>query len=161
MKKSKIFLKALIGIPMGIFVLELFNIIMSIVYGYYIRVDCLGTDINLNSVLKSYLYCSISSYIITVCLYNSVEINKSEISILEKSKESNKLSIPLMIILFVIMISVVIINPDGSAIFGFMSSFIWTGLAMVVVAVKCLLDQYTIKEINKKLKETIKRKDPN
>lgn len=158
MKKSKLFLKSLIGIPMGIFALELINIVMSVVYGEYIRLDCLEGGINLSSIISSYLYCALSSYIITVCLCNSVEINKSEISVLEKSKESNKLSIPLMILLFVIMIPTIIINPDDSDIFGFIPSFIWTGLAMIVVAVKCLFDKYTIKEINKKLKETITKK---
>ena len=156
MKKSTLFLKALIGIPMGIFTLELINIAMSIEYGEYIRLDCLATGINLKSILSSYLYCALSSYLITVCLFNSVEINKSEISILEKSKESNKLSIPLMVLVFVIMIPTIIINDYS--IFGFIPSFLWTGLVMMAVGIKCLFDKYTIKEINKKLKETIVKK---
>jgi len=158
MKKSKLFLKSLIGIPVGIFALELINILLSISYGSYVRLDCMEGVINLNSIIKSYIYCAFSSYIITICLLNSVEIDKSEISVLEKSKESNKLSIPLMILIFIVMIPVIIINPDDSAIFGFVPSFLWTGLAMMIVGIKCLIDRYTIKEINKKLKETIIKK---
>lgn len=155
MKKSKLFLKGLIGIPFGIFALEFANIVVSVEYGKYIRLDCLGVEINLISILKSYLYNIISSYILTVCIINSIEINNKEISILEKAKETNKFTIPLIILLSSIMTPIIIFNPEDSSIIGFIISYLWVGIAMTFVGIKCLLDKYTIKEINKKLKEKI------
>ena len=54
------------------------------------------------------------------------------------------------------MILTILINLNDYYIFGFIPSFIWTGLTMVVYAFKSLKDKYTIREINKKLKENIK-----
>ena len=52
MKKSKLFLKSLIGIPLGIFTLEIVNIIVSVKYGKYIRLDCFEGEINLDNIKK-------------------------------------------------------------------------------------------------------------
>ena len=156
MKKSNIFFKALIGIPIGIFTLEMLNIAVSIIYGEYIRLDCLGNYMKLETILKTYIYCILSSYMISICIFNSVEISKLDISIHEKTKKMNKLNFPLIILLTVIMILTILINLNDYYIFGFIPSFIWTGLTMVVYAFKSLKDKYTIREINKKLKENIK-----
>ena len=153
MKKSKIFLKALAGIPMGIFIFELINIIISLHYGSYIRIECLESGLNLKDIIVSYLYCIISSYILGIVMFNSINIYKMELTISQKEKENNRISIPLLIILFVIIFVCMAINPDSYAFFGFIPSLIWSGIAMLFYAVKNLLDKYTLKEINKKLKE--------
>ena len=158
MKKLKLFLKSLIGIPLGIFTLEIVNIIVSVKYGKYIRLDCFEGEINLDNILRSYFYNILTSYMLTVCILNSVYLVKSEIPIVEKQKQSNKLTIPLIIILHLILAIFFITNQDDPSIYGYLISLGWTVFAMFVIAIKDLIDRYTMKEINKKLKETISRK---
>ena len=156
MKNSKNMSKALIGIPVGIFTLELINIIVSICHGTYIRVECLGNNLNLRDIIITYVFCMISSYLLALNIYNSIKTSKKEISILEKAKENNKQSIPIIIILFLISCVSFVINSNGLAILGVLSSFMWAGIVMIVCAFKNILDKHSIKEINNKLKETIK-----
>lgn len=161
MKKSKIFLKALISIPLGIFCLELFNIIISLECGKYIRIECLENGINLNDVITSYVYCIISSYLLGIAAFYSNETMKKEISPSEKRKQNNKVVMPVFGIVFILFAISLYLNPNSYAIFGFFSSFIWSGIAMMIFGVKDLLDKNTVKQINKKIKESIKRMDPN
>ena len=74
MKKSKLLLKSLIGIPIGIFILELFNIWLSIETRQYTRFDAIGAGmIKINNVLISYLFCAITSYLLMIYLIREKE----------------------------------------------------------------------------------------
>ena len=161
MKKSKIFLKALISIPLGIFCFELFNIIISLEYGEYIRIECLENGINLNDVITAYIYCIISSYLLGIAAFYSNEIMKKEISPKEKRKENNKVLMPIFGVVLILFAISQYLSLNSNAFFGIIPSFMWSGIAMMLYGVKNLLDRNTVKQINKKMNETIKRTDPN
>ena len=98
MKGTKNFLKSLIGIPMGIFTLELLNIMISIQQGEYIRLDSLANGINLKSVLLTYIYCSIYSYIIMTAINYMLDFAEIDLTIKERKRRINKIALPLIIL---------------------------------------------------------------
>ena len=156
MKKSKLLLKSLIGVPVGIFVLELFNICLSLGCGEYIRVDAIDTKISLNNVLTAYAYCSITSYLLMVYLnYAKYVLNLG----LPKNEErkANKKIYPVLMVTFLITFFASYIGNIGDIV-GVLASFVWSGIVIIVVSIETLLNKYFIKQINEKLKEISKNK---
>ena len=158
MKKENVYLKALIGIPLGVFTLEIFNMIISIWYGKYIRIEYLLNGGSLIDIILLYIFCMLSSYLLAIHLYSCIETSKMELGISQKQKENNKCTVTVLITIFVLGILSIITRPESLSILGIMISFIWSGIAMVIYAFKNLLDKHTIKEINSKLKMEKKSK---
>ena len=157
MKGLKIFLKSLIGIPMGIFTLETLNIVVSLQEGVYIRLDGLANGINLNSIILTYIYCSIYSYIIMGFINCLLEFAEFDIPLKERKKQVNRTAIPLLLVVFVIFVTTMIINPDNyESIFGMCAAMLWSFVAIIIGMVQNLLSKHSIKEINETLKNAFK-----
>lgn len=157
MKKSTVFLESLIGIPMGIFTLEVLNIIVSLQQGEYIRLDGLANGINLNSVILTYVYCSIYSYITMVFINYLLRFAEFDMPLKERKKQINKVTLPLIILVLVIFLVTMIINPNNyESIFGMCAAMLWSFIVMVIGMVQNLLSKHSIKEINETLKKAFK-----
>ena len=157
MKGLKVFSKPLIGIPMGIFTLEMLNIIVSLQEGEYIRLEGLANGINLSSIILTYIYCSIYSYIIMGFINYLLEFAEFDMPLKERKKQINRTAIPLILLVFVIFVTTMIINPNNyESIFGICAAMLWSFIAMVIGMVQNLLSKHSIKEINQTLKNAFK-----
>ena len=157
MKGLKVFLKSLIGIPMGIFTLEILNIVVSLQEGEYIRLDGLANGINLNSIILAYMYCSIYSYIIMVFINYMLEFAEINLPIKERKRQINKVAIPVIILVLAIFFITMSINTSNyENIFGMCSAVLWSFVAIIIGMVQNLLSKHSIKEINQTLKDAFK-----
>lgn len=157
MKKCKIFLKSLIGIPMGIFTLEMLNIIVSLQEGEYMRLGELVNGNNLNSVISTYIYCSVYSY--TIMIFISYMLNFAEIDLPreERKRQINKVAIPVIILVLTIFFITMVINKNNyESIFGMCAAILWSFVAIIIGMIQNLLSKHSIKEINQTLKEAFK-----
>lgn len=155
MKKSKLFLKSLIGIPIGIFVLELFNICLSIKYGQYVRLDSIENGFFLNNILISYICCAITSYLLMIYLSYSKYILELGLSI-KGEKKANKKAYPILILILIVTF-LVVCTGNLPALIGIIASFVWNGIAVLIITIENLLNKYSVKQINEKLKEVYKK----
>ena len=157
MKGLKVFLKSLIGIPMGIFTLEMLNIMVSLQEGEYIRLDGLANGINLSSIILTYIYCSIYSYIIMVFINYMLNFAEFDLPIKERKRQINKTAIPLIILVLTIFFITMIVNTSNyESLFGMCSAILWSFVAIVIGMVQNLLNKHSIKEINQTLKNAFK-----
>ncbi len=155
MKKSKLLLKSLIGVPIGIFVLELFNIWLSIATGQYTRFDAIEVGVlNLNNVLVSYTFCAITSYLLMIYLNYTKFVLSLELSVKEEKKRNNK-AYPIMMAITVLFVISCYMENIG-AVIGSVASMVWSGIFIIIVAIETLFNKYSIKQINEKLKESFK-----
>ena len=155
MKKSKLLLKSLIGVPIGIFVLELFNIWLSIATGQYTRFDAIEVGVlNLNNVLVSYTFCAITSYLLMIYLNYTKFVLSLELSVNEEKKRNNK-AYPIMMAITVLFVISCYMENIG-AVIGSVASMVWSGIFIIIVAIETLFNKYSIKQINEKLKESFK-----
>lgn len=155
MKKSKLLLKSLIGIPIGIFALEVFNIFLSLKQGEYIRFDAIENNFTLNTVLTSYMYCSITSYLLMLYLNYTKNILNLDLPKKEERKANRKIY-PVLIVIFIIS-SLATYSENIGDIIGVLVAFVWSGLVMLKISVETLLNKYSIKKINQRLKEIYKK----
>lgn len=154
MKGLKIFLKSLAGIPIGIFTLEVLNVILSLEEGTYIRLDGLANGINLESVILIYSYCSLYSYIAMVFINYLLKFEKSDLPIKERKKQINKTALPLIGLFIAIFVTTIIVDKNNyESIFGMCASVLWSFAAMAIGMVQNLLSRYSIKQINETLKK--------
>lgn len=160
MKKSKLLLKSLIGVPIGIFVLELFNIWLSIATGQYARFDAIDMnlevirEISLNNVLISYLFCAITSYLLMIYLNYTKYVLSLELSVKEEKKHNKKVY-PIMMAI-IILFGITCYMESTGAVIGILASMVWSGVFIIIVAIETLFNKYSIKQINEKLKESFK-----
>ena len=155
MKKSKLLLKSLIGIPIGIFVLEVFNIWLSIATGQYTRFDAIERGVlNLNNVLISYSFCAITSYLLMIYLNYTKFVLSLELSVKEEKKRNKKVY-PIMMATTVLF-GIACYMENTGAVMGILASMLWTGIFIIILAIESLFNKYSIKQINEKLKETFK-----
>ena len=156
MKKSKLLLKSLIGIPIGIFVLESFNILLSISTREYARFDAIKVGVlNLNNVLVSYAFCAITSYLLMIYLNYTKFILSLELSVKEEKKRNKKVY-PIMMATTVLF-GIACYMENIGAIIGILASMLWTGIFIIILAIETLFNKYSIKQINEKLKENFKK----
>lgn len=137
--------KALLGIPVTIFLYELFNLTISIILSEYVRVD----NFNLNEVIQNYFSYAVFGYAMALLALISKDISKDAgKNLVEKTNQTLSIFLIIFIVLF---ISEGLILNDMLAsilIIAIMSLVIITLLFIVF-----LLDKKEINKINKKLKE--------
>lgn len=158
MEKLKNLLKTLMGVPMGIFTLEVLNIIVSLQRGEYTRLDGLANGINLNSVILTYVYCSIYSYMIMVFINTSLEEHtKVDVPLQERKKQINRVGITIMTLEVAIFLVIMLIDANNyENIFGMCATILWSSIVMLVESIINLLNKHSVKEINETLKKAFK-----
>ena len=155
MKKVGLFISdlitALIGIPIGIGILELFIFTISIIIGQYIRMDC-G---NLELVIQSYIEAGIFGYgmVWLFIIFNRVIADKEKDHI-NQTKTIIKASWIIITILALIE-GIVSLDLMGALMIASAFSMLFGGALLLVYA----YDKKIIKKINKKIKENQNKED--
>lgn len=150
MKKN--YLKSLIGIPVGIFTLEMLNTWLSIRCGYYTRFEAAETGkIMLNDVLISYLFCIVTSYLAMLQL-NWTRNNLNLGLGIKEARKANRKSYLILVINFIMIFTGACTN-NLAAIMGSLASLIWYGIFITVIAIQTIANKESIKKINEKLKQ--------
>lgn len=156
MKKNELFLKSLIGVPVGIFFLEMLNMCLSIRIGKYVRFEIIETGVfDLNSILVSYLFCAVTSYLFMIYLKYIKHILELGLPVKEERK-ANKKVYPILMVNLIIMI-IAFYTENLAAMIGGLVSYVWSGIVIAIMAVQTLLNRNNIKQINEKLKDLYKK----
>lgn len=142
--------KAFIGIPLAIFLYELFNLTISIVLKQYVRID----GGNLKEVIITYIESAITFYGLAFMMYY--------IDILKKSSEKNEIQMTKSVIntFGIVMILIILIMSiiDNDILFGLITIVMILLLVLVLLFIVFLFDKKEVNNINKKIKEDNKNK---
>lgn len=141
--------KAIIGIPLAIFLYELFNLTISIVLNQYIKID----GFNLEQLIKDYISSSVCGYGLAFMMYYIKNITKtSEKNEVEKTKS-------VVNVFGIVMISVIFITSliDNDIPFGLITIAMISLLVCLLLFIVFLFDKKELNNINKKIKENNKK----
>ena len=153
-------LKSFLGIPIGIFVLEMVNLFVSLKEGQYFRIG--GYDVNI--IVSMYIACSVSSYLMMLYVLSIREIRDMIISPNEKYKKIclgiPNFSFAIIIVLFGLTLAFVefikishLANILVYSAIAVIYSLAWTMTTLTIDEMIFLIAKFRIKKINKKLKE--------
>lgn len=141
----KTFKKAFIGIPLAIFLYELFNLAISIALNQYAKID----GFNLEQLIKDYISSSVCGYGLAFMMYY--------IDILKESSEKNEIQMTKSVIntFGIVMILTILIMSiiDNDVLLGFIISLMIILLVLVLLFIVFLFDKKEVNNINKKIKE--------
>lgn len=141
--------KAIIGIPLAIFLYELFNLTISIILNQYVKID----GFNLEQLIKDYVSGSVCGYGLAFMMYYLKNIIKtSEKNEVEKTKSVvNVFEIVMISIIFIISLI------DNDILFGLITIAMISLLACLLLFIVFLFDKKEVNNINKKIKENNKK----
>lgn len=150
---------AFLGMPLGIFTLEIFNLILSLTEGTYIRVD--GNRLEI--IVFMYIVCALSSYLGMLCVLNVREIREMSLGSKEKIKKfvhgKPNLIWAGLIMGVGIAISIVALVGDSkleeNIFFGVIAvsdSVLWLMIVLFVDELIFMKNKIKIRQINRKLK---------
>lgn len=141
--------KAIIGIPLAIFLYELFNLAISIVLNQYVKID----GFNLEQLIKDYVSSSVCGYGLAFMMYYIKNITKtSEKNEVEKTKS-------VVNVFGIVMISIIFIMSliDNDILFGLITIAMISLLVCLLLFIVFLFDKKEVSNINKKIKENNKK----
>lgn len=141
--------KAIIGIPLAIFLYELFNLTISIVLNQYVKID----GFNLEQLIKDYVSSSVCGYGLAFMMYYIKNITKtSEKNEVEKNKS-------VVNVFGIVMISIIFIMSliDNDILFGLITIAMISLLVCLLLFIVFLFDKKEVSNINKKIKENNKK----
>lgn len=141
--------KAIIGIPLAIFLYELFNLTISIVLNQYVKID----GFNLEQLIKDYISSSVCGYGLAFMMYY--------IDILKNSSEKNEIQMTksvinifgVVIILIILIASII----DNDMLFGCIMIAMISLLVFLLLFIIFLFEKKEVNNINKKIKENNKK----
>lgn len=141
--------KAFIGIPLAIFLYELFNLAISIALKQYVRID--GGD--LKEVITGYVESAMTGYGLAFMMYyidflrkesgkNEIQMTKSVIN-----------TFGIVMILTILIMSII----DNDILFGLITISMILLLVLVLLFIVFLFNKKEVNNINKKIKEDNKK----
>ena len=147
----KVLKKSFVGIPVAIFLYELFNLSISIIMKQYVKVD----GFNLQRLICDYIEFGIIGYGYAFILnYIEYNIKNSEKNVIKRSKSVvNAFGI---VIILVILIGSII---EKEIVFGLLVIAMILLLVMSLLFVLFLFDKKEVNNINNKIKENKKKED--
>ena len=139
----KLFKKSFVGIPVAIFIYEMFNLVLSLEMEQYVKID----GFNLNRLITDYIEYGFIGFVITFVAnylrYNIKDLDKNGI---QRSKSIvNVLTIAIMLI---ILVSTVI---EGQIVVGLLINVMISLLVCIMLFIIYLFDKKDVKKINKKI----------
>ena len=141
----KVLKKSFVGIPVAIFLYELFNLAISIIMKQYVKVD----GFNLQRLIYDYIEFGIIGYGYAFIL-NYIEYNNknSEKNVIERSK--SVVNIFGTVIILIILIGSII---ENEIVFGLLFIAMISLLVMSLLFILFLFDKKEVNNINNKIKE--------
>lgn len=144
----KILKKSLVGIPVTIFIYEMFNLTISIIMKQYVKVD----GFNLQRLIYDYIELGIAGYGYAFILnYMEYNIKKSEKNAIKRS-ESIVNVFGTVIILIILIASII----EKEIAFGLIVIAMISLLVISLLFILFLFDKKDVNNINKKIKENKK-----
>lgn len=155
MKKVGLFISdlinALIGIPIGIGILELFNFTISIMMGEYVRIDGGNLELIIHDYTLSGIMGVFMAWIFIICNKIDKDENKDPVQKTKGMISSSWMIISILIIVYALLTSELLMAVEALA-----GVTIFFGGALLLVYV---YDKKVIKQINSKIKENQNKKD--
>lgn len=147
----KVLKKSLIGIPVAIFLYEIFNLTISIIMKHYVKID----GFNLQQLICDYIEYGITGYGWAFIMnYMEYYIKKSEKNEIQKSKEIVTV-FGVVITLIILIVSIL----ENDILFGILTIAMISLLVMILLFIIFLFDKKDVNNINKKIKENKKKEE--
>ena len=147
----KVLKKSFVGIPVAIFLYELFNLSISIIMKQYVKVD----GFNLQRLICDYIEFGIIGYGYAFILnYIEYNIKNSEKNVIKRSKSVVN-AFGIVIILVILSGSII----EKEIVFGLLVIAMILLLVMSLLFVLFLFDKKEVNNINNKIKENKKKED--
>lgn len=143
--------KSLIGIPVAIFLYEMFNLTISVILKQYVKID----GFNLQRLIVDYIEYGITGYgwafIMNYMEYNLKNSEKNEIQ-----KTQSVVNVFGTVIILIILIGSIV---EKELLFGFLIIAMISLLMCVLLFIIFLFDKRDVHNINKKIKQNKNNKD--
>lgn len=142
--------KAFIGIPLAIFLYELFNLAISIALKQYVRID----GGKLEEVITIYIESIIQGYGLAFLMYYTDILKKEsdKKNVIQMTKSVIN-AFGIVMILTILIMSII----DNDIIFGFIIIAMISLLLLLLLFIIFLFDKKEVNNINKKIKEDNKK----
>ena len=141
----KLVKKSFKGIPIAIFIYEMFNLVLSIEVGQYVKID----GFNLNRLITDYIEYGFIGFTITfVANYLRYNIKDSDKNGVQRSKS-------IVNILAIVMMLIILVSSaiEGEIALGLIINSMISLLVCLMLFVIFLFDKKDVNNINKKIKE--------
>ena len=147
----KLVKKSFKGIPIAIFIYEMFNLVLSIEVGQYVKID----GFNLNRLITDYIEYGFIGFAITfVANYLKYNIKDSNKNGIQRSKSIVNLLATIMILIILVSSAI-----EGEIAIGLVINSMISLIVCLILFVIFLFDKKDVKEINKKIQEKQDKRD--
>lgn len=147
----KVLTKSFVGVPVAIFIYEMFNLAISIVMKQYVKVD----GFNLQRLIYDYIEFGMVGYGYAYILnYMKYNIKNSEKNEIQRSRSVINV-FGIVMILIILIMSII----DNDLFFGCIVIAMLSLLILVILFILFLFDKKEVNTINNKLKEKEVNKD--
>lgn len=147
----KVFKKSFIGVPVAIFIYEMFNLAISIVMKQYVKID----GFNLQRLICDYIEFGMVGYGYSFMLnYIKYNIKNSDQNEIQKSRRVINV-FGVILILIILIMSII----DNDLFFGCIVIAMLSLLILVILFILFLFDKKEVNTINNKIKEKEVNKD--